>query len=435
LHFFIRIYCQVRVRAEQEGQVFTNLPKARYADARFDELMDPVQLPALRREGFEAASVNATSSPFFSPISPERMDIQRWSSTGSAWTTEAPLPFATENMSCDKCFSSSVMKKIYACDFVGVILSHSCSVCGDSLSKSSAVKSLSSSYRYPVSHECEACGWKVCLQCNMCGSVNRKMEAVKQSVAIDMEAKYRSQIILLEKQIEGLTPVPTSPDDSLITMKADLVLSFKEKVVGLESQLVTEMSAKEHVSSLLSSLQKEFMQYKTDVEMHLESNAAEQVLLQSRLVEQSVLLADARARIDELSSTQRHQAHGTNRSDTGLTQREALLINENHHLREEIDSLKVSIHLDFDDWKRVILKQVKAECVKYRDRLRSSLRLDGGEDIPPHNDDDLTNERELDFLFDQVDWTGASEELKHTPQRMKAYIESTRASSPEPIAI
>lgn len=429
------------MRAEQKGQVFTNLPKARYADARFDDIMAPVHLPPLKKDIVEDGGMSSTS-PYFSPISPERMDIQRWSSTCSSSQTDAPLPFAQEDMPCGKCYSPTLMKKIYACEFVGNILSHSCSICGDSLSKSATVKALAPSYRYPVSHECEGCGWKVCMRCNMSGAVTRQIEQAKISLANEIEAKYKAQIFLLEKQVEGLTPIPGSVNmlenrspssSSITTMNADLVLSFKEKVVSLESQLVSEIKAKEHLSGLLTSMQKEFIQYKTDVEMHLESNAAEQVLLQSRLVEQSVLLADARARIDELSSTQRHRAKGSKRDGDGLTQREALLINENHHLKEEIDSLKVSIHLDFDNWKRVVLKQVKAECFKYRDRLRSSLRLDGADDVPL--DVDTTNEKELDFLFEQVDWTGGTEELKQTPQRMKAYIESTRASSPEPICI
>lgn len=396
-------------------------------------MLAPVNPPALKKGGFENNS-GSSRSVYCSAITPERMDIQRWNSMGSSAQAETPLPFAGDGMSCGRCYSHIAMKGIYASDFVGNILSHSCSICGDSLSRSSLVKCLSPLYQFPVSHECESCGWAVCIGCNIKGAVNREIEVGKRDLAKELEARYKSEIHLLEKQVEGLTPPSQEELSSLTTMKADLILSFKEKVVSLESQLVSELKAKEQLSALLSSLQKEFIQYKTDVEMHLESNAAEQVLLQSRLVEQSVLLADARARIDELTSTQRHQARGNKpRFGDGLTQREALLINENHHLKEEIDSLKVSIHLDFDNWKRVVLRQVKAECVKYRDRLRSSRRLDSDEDLP--HDEDLTNERELDYLFDQVDWTGGSEELKQTPQRMKAYIESTRASSPEPICI
>ena len=173
------------------------------------------------------------------------------------------------------------------------------------------------------------------------------------------------------------------------------------------------------------------MQHKTDVEMHLESNTAENVLLQSRLIEQSVLLADARARIDELSSTQRME-----RSDcvsgSSLTQREALLINENNHLKEEVDSLKVSIHIDFDNWKRVVLKQVKTECVKYRERLRKLHVEEFAED--PATPEESLNEKELDFLFDEVDWTGGIEELRQSPLRMKAYV-SSRSSTPEKNAL
>ena len=163
---------------------------------------------------------------------------------------------------------------------------------------------------------------------------------MKQSVESELEASFRSRIGLLEKQLE----IGAHGESS------DLLDSYKARVMDLETQLASERKAKDLAASSLASVQRDYMQHKTDVEMHLESNTAENVLLQSRLIEQSVLLADARARIDELSSTQRME-----RSDcvsgSSLTQREALLINENNHLKEEVDSLKVSIHIDFDNWK------------------------------------------------------------------------------------
>lgn len=138
--------------------------------------------------------------------------------------------------------------------------------------------------------------------------------------------------------------------------------------------------------------------------MNLESSAAEQVLLQSRLIEQSVLLADARARIDELSSI--HRRTPIESSSSGLSQREALLINENNHLKEEIDSLKLSLHHEFDHWKKSVMRQVRNECVRYRDRLKKSLLLVAErEDIPEDYDNSL-NQKDLDYLFDEVDWTG-----------------------------
>jgi hypothetical protein len=211
----------------------------------------------------------------------------------------------------------------------------------------------------------------------------------------------------------------------------------------LENKVFSDRKSREQISALISSLQKEYMQYKTDAEMHMESNAAEQVLLQSRLIEQSVLLADARARIDELTSVQRRTPSSPSKSGA-MSQREALLINENNQLKEEIDCLKISMHAEFDNWKRTVLKQVRNECIKYRDRLRKNLmRMDGdgstlaenekgGEENEPSTDN-LLNEKELDYLFDEVDWTGDMQQLDMTPEKLRqhvAVVASSRSSSP-----
>ena len=360
------------------------------------------------------------------------MDIHRWSSSGGSAPrvdAQCPLPFADESLFCTRCCCAEAMRRVYLWEFVGAILSHSCSVCGDSLATGPLISSLSPSYRFPVAHECDSCNWKVCLRCNIRAAVQRDIESGKQATEVEVEKKYIGQLSTMDRQVQQLTlsAVATARTEGVVP--ASMLETFKDTIVDLESRLQSEKRSKEQLSSLLASLQKEYIQYKSDVEMHMESNTAEQVLLQSRLVEQSVLLADARARIDELTSVQRLEtADFLKRSHSGSSsQREAMLLNENNHLKEEIDALKVSIHLDFDNWKRVVMKQVKTECVKYRERLRQSLRIDTHEQPA----DDADNEKELDFLFDELDWTGGIEELKQSPERMKHYVESSRASTPD----
>ena len=344
---------------------------------------------------------------------------------------QSPLPFADETLNCTRCFDPAAMRRIYLFEFVGSILNHSCSVCGDSLSNGPTVKSLSPNYRFPVAHECDSCSWRVCLKCNIKNAVKREIEVAQREREAEVDQRYLAQVTVMDKQIQQLTMSAVSVAQQEGVVPASMLETFKDSILDLESRLVSEKRSKEQVSSLLSSLQKEYIQYKSDVETHLESNAAEQVLLQSRLIEQSVLLADARARIDELTSIQRLEANEILRKSTPgtMNQREAMLMNENNHLKEEIDALKVSIHLDFDNWKRMVMKQVKAECVKYKERLRQSLRIDTHEVKTDQKDDD--NEKELDFLFDELDWTGGIDELKQSPLKMKHYVESSRTSTPE----
>ena len=409
---------EVRQRAEQEGQVYTNLPRERFADAKFDEAPQLIEFPPLRRGDVEIYA-SQSSSPFFSPVSDERMEMHRWTSSSSSQFSSdvyTALPFAEDIFSCTCCHSPADMRKIYLWEFVGNILTHACSVCGDSLASSPTVKALVPNYRFPVAHECDSCGWRQCLRCNIQSSVRKQVTSAEQAAVAATERRLKTQMLVLERRIEQLTPLSTADDFA----SSGMLDACKESILDLESRLGAERRSKDQVSALLSSLQKEYIQYKSDVEMHLESNAAEQVLLQSRLVEQSVLLADARARIDELSSIQRFGSTD-NHSKT-----ESMLLNENLHLKEEIDSLKVSIHLDFDNWKRGVMKQVKAECLKYRERLRHSLHIDTEDKVAYAHED---NEKELDYLFDEVDWTGGIEDL--SPEKMKEYVEASRSSTPD----
>ncbi len=423
----------MRQRAEAEGQVFTNFPKERLADAKFDEPHVVMNFPPIRKASNELATSHS-SSPYFSPISSERMEMHRWTSAGSAAPRvdpQCPLPFSDESLSCTRCCCAEAMGRVYLWEFVDAILSHACSVCGDSLANGPLINSLSPSYRFPVAHECDSCYWKVCLRCNIKASVQREIDSAKQDTEVEVEKRYIGQLSMMDRQVQQLTLSAVEAARTEGVVPASMLETFKDSIIDLESRLQSEKRSKEQLSSLLASLQKEYIQYKADVEMHIESNTAEQVLLQSRLVEQSVLLADARARIDELSSVQRIEAADLlKRTQSGsASQREAILLNENNHLKEEIDALKVSIHLDFDNWKRVVMKQVKAECVKYRERLQQSLRIDTHEQQDIHDDED--NEKELDFLFDELDWTGGIEELKRSPEKMKHYVESSRASTPD----
>jgi hypothetical protein len=268
--------------------------------------------------------------------------------------------------------------------------------------------------------------------------VQKGLARLKAETEAEVEERYSNKTKLLEQEIKALSAVASPTEDLSPASRSgttpppaqpELIESFRERILELENKLLSERKSKEQLTGLVSSLQKEYIQYKTDVEMHLESNAAEQVLLQSRLIEQSVLLADARARIDELTSVQRRTPSPnatTGRRGGEMTQREALLVNENNHLREEIDSLKVSMHADFDNWKRTVLKQVRGECIKYRQRLKRGVMDptsgDGQNEGTAENEENLLNEKELDYLFDEVDWTGDMQLLEMTPEKLRQHV-------------
>ena len=461
---------EVRNRAEKHGQVFTNAPRERFADAHFDDKPSSVAIPILRKEGFEFSQVNspaqvprvarrasrdrytigAPGSPtFHSPQSYDQEETLRSESVGTV-PIEYPLPYTEQHMKCSKCYNPEEMRRLYIVDCVSNILTHACSICSIPLSHSPTIRSISSDYPYPVAHECESCGWRVCIRCDIVENVQKGLARVKAQTEVESANVYETKIQLLEQEIRHLSesePVTVSSrlpspsgGSSSGTSSPPLVDSYRDRILELENKVSSERKSKEQLSALISSLQKEYMQYKTDAEMHMESNAAEQVLLQSRLIEQSVLLADARARIDELTSVQRRTPSSPSKSGA-MSQREALLINENNQLKEEIDCLKISMHAEFDNWKRTVLKQVRNECIKYRDRLRKNLlrmdedkteksnaNTDGEENVP--ETDNLLNEKELDYLFDEVDWTGDMQQLDMTPEKLRLHLTATSSSRP-----
>ena len=397
-----------------------------------------VSMPVLNKNGFEfgtfredkvagkesrlSVSPKVQRSPLFSADSTPRSvpEIIEPSCSEPADVVSA-FPYASVSLSCSKCYAPGEMKRVYVQECSSSILSHACSICGDKFCDSPMIKCVSIDCVTPVAHECESCGYRVCIKCNM-------LENMQKSVA-EVDAKNASRMSTMQLEIQNLndkllvgslSPSRAStpgPSHSTIAQSpaSDVLQSFKDRLIEVEAKLTAEKRAKEQLSALLNSLQNEYSQYKTDVEMHLESNAAEQILLQSRLVEQSVLLADARARIDELTSVQRREADGPRKSSSSvLSQREAILINENNRLKEEVDLLKVSMHADFDNWKRTVLKQVKNECLRYRSRLQKNLRIESADPVSGDPDE---NEKELDFLFDEVDWTGDLKDI--SPERVR----------------
>lgn len=434
--------------AEQFGEVYTNLPKERFADASFDDRPTSPEIPQLKREGFDLGGssrpepsasprFSAVSFPtmFFSPHAKVAADLKK-SFSSKAVSTQSPAPRMALPMPltellgcCRKCLSpQDALRELYPSDLYMSILKQTCSECGDSLMPIGHEP-----VSVPMAHVCDACGWRSCLRCELSHGLNQRIEEARAVVAADMEEQYSSKLRLLQHENDTLKgelsskSPPRSPSGAIIPppspsmLNSDLINSLKERITELEQKLSSEKASRSQVASLLSSLQKEHIQYKTEVEMNLESGAAEQVLLQSRLIEQSVLLADARARIDELSSTQRRSPDDSLSTSSGISQREAIMINENNHLKEEIDSLKLSIHHEFDHWKKSVMRQVRNECIRYRDRLKKSLQLVSDRDqdeLDAPAVDDTLNEKDLDYLFDEVDWTGdVNTFTKGTPER------------------
>ena len=46
----------------------------------------------------------------------------------------------------------------------------------------------------------------------------------------------------------------------------------------------------------------------------------------------------------------------------------------------------------------------------------------GSGDSDPINQENLLNEKELDYLFDEVDWTGDMQLLEMTPEKLREHV-------------
>ena len=178
---------------------------------------------------------------------------------------------------------------------------------------------------------------------------------------------------------------------------------------------------REAAEKSLLALQCEFLDFKTKVATELDRAAAEQVALQARLVETSVALAEARARIDDLTTHQRMSQPSAQVAEAGILagifsngpceecevlreseqrwrHRAEVLHRENSEIAQEFDR-------KFAAWRETVLSRVSAERKEMRARI-------AGDELRSPDDDEEESEHgqnnedaDLDFVFDRVDWT------------------------------
>jgi len=176
--------------------------------------------------------------------------------------------------------------------------------------------------------------------------------------------------------------------------------------------------ARDAAERSLHALQCEFLEFKTKVATELDRAAAEQVSLQARLVETAVALAEARARIDDLTTHQRLPARpGTPPEEQGvfnsifysktkcsecenLKESEARWRQRAETLHRENSEIAQNFERKFAAWREAVLKRVAAERKEMHARI-------AGEEIrsPAEEEEEQQSAQDLDFVFDQVDWT------------------------------
>ena len=193
----------------------------------------------------------------------------------------------------------------------------------------------------------------------------------------------------------------------------------KSQLIGIFSEKMEDADrrTREAAEKSLLALQCEFLDFKTKVATELDRAAAEQVALQARLVETSVALAEARARIDDLTTHQRlplavaapeagilagifsngpcEECEILRESEQRWRHRAEVLHRENSEIAQEFDR-------KFAAWRETVLSRVSAE----RNEMRARI---AGDDLRSPNDDEeesVPENDDLDFVFDGVDWTG-----------------------------
>jgi hypothetical protein len=160
----------------------------------------------------------------------------------------------------------------------------------------------------------------------------------------------------------------------------------------------------------LAALQTEFLEYKSHVERELERTATEQVSIQTRLIEQSVELAEAKAMIDDLINSSSAPPTASNDQQPLLnyffkSDEQAYYKNRCAELEKEKAQIEDICEQRFKEWKSVVLERVNTERKHIRGRLNN-------QESPMHEQNTATDEPhggeeddELSYMFDKLDWT------------------------------
>ena len=208
-----------------------------------------------------------------------------------------------------------------------------------------------------------------------------------------------------------------------------------ENLAEVKAELSRERRLRENSEKQYNVLKMEFLAFKQHVDGELQKTATEQVALHSKIIDQSVELAEAKAMIDDLTwrpSNSRSQqispvrqiiqdedsskgimkmlfggektpplSEGTSTVTADEVQAELVFFKARcAELQQEKEELAKEFEDRFAEWKHVLLDRVASERKLLKDRITNG-NFQSGEDEQELNE----TSADLDFMFDQVDWT------------------------------
>ncbi|KAF4748018.1 hypothetical protein FOZ62_024523 [Perkinsus olseni] len=323
---------KVRYRAEQEGQVWTNSPRDRYADSAFDDkILDergdgppPFQHwkgDSSPREGRSASS----SSPHIRPKAdstvrslPAAQDGLQTIYSTCTIPRLALSPSPSQTVCCPSCNGHDrVLQPLLRC---GVLEEASCSKCGVGVFFND---------HSTVAHRCPSCTFTRCVVCwleDLLAAVRRDpqdtykfapatreasngkasaapaeaSESIIERRLSDLEEECRGRVLQLGRERDKLHAQLMHREGELAKWK-QVSADWRQHAKNAEETAVIDRSKTSQLQAQLDAVSRELYEYRQQAEAQISNNAAEAVILQSKIVDQAVELAAMKAMNDELS--------------------------------------------------------------------------------------------------------------------------------------
>ncbi|KAF4739870.1 hypothetical protein FOZ62_002479, partial [Perkinsus olseni] len=328
---------KVRYRAEQEGQVWTNSPRDRYADSAFDDkILDergdgppPFQHwkgDSSPREGRSASSssphIRSKADPTVRSPPAAQAGLQTIDST-STIPRLSLSPSSSPTMCCPSCNGHDrVLQPLLRC---GVLEGASCSACGVPLLEVGVFFSDDSA----IAHRCPSCTFTRCVVCwleDLLAAVRRDSQdtykfapaprevkngktsaaAAEASESIierrlsDLEEECRGRVLQLGRERDKLHAQLMHREGEVAKLK-QVSADWRQHAKNAEETAVIDRSKTSQLQAQLDAVSRELYEYRQQAEAQISNNAAEAVILQSKIVDQAVELAAMKAMNDELS--------------------------------------------------------------------------------------------------------------------------------------
>ncbi|KAF4654206.1 hypothetical protein FOL47_010095 [Perkinsus chesapeaki] len=497
---------RVRYRAEQEGQVWTNSPRDRYADSAFDDKLVDEKGEGRPLFGHwkggggnsprEARSVSS-SSPHIRPRS--STEPLTTGSTSGRDRLRLALNSLQAPPYCPSCDDQLLVPVACGADDDDDIEGSCCSKCGIALSQARNIRPTKYADRLiaavltegsVISHTCPDCSWSQCVVCDldnltqhqrhlaMGGEGHRSFippermpagadghEEILEQRLRDLEEECGGRVLQLGRERDKLHAQLMHRDTEVAKLK-QVSAEWRQHAQKAEEAAVFDRSKSNQLQAQLDAISRELYEYREQAESEISNNVPSLLLCGvagstlMRKYEINALVGFGPESPPDSDGTPITHNFDLDQYETALSNALAMLnrarasleLRDTTHARElaahveakakaeqKVERVMQEYEEEFKRWKETVLKQVRKECMRYKERLRADRQQKRQSNIGASpeaegegaNEEALVeNEGDLDFLFDELDWTADQTQIDAIAGRRKSSL-PPRTPSPD----